>query len=190
MVAITSFLQWRFPTLPKATQRWTCNRKFLKLKDIWQCPLFLLAKTSVLCLRTSILTTSVYSRSHRFESMTTVDFLDDRALRRGGGGGGGTKKRWLSPTPITLLTEDSQHTQPRVSQAKRPFVPTTTTALQTADCAQRNSQQAQRRQHAEPKAGAEWGQRVGPRQGIHFGPPDVHVRAEKHENTSTLSFLN
>ena len=92
--------------------------------------------------------------------------------------------------PFTLLAENSQYTQPRVSKTKRPLDPVTRTTLQAADGAEGKSQQDQTRQHAEPKAGTERSQGTGPRQRVHFWSSDVNVRAEKREHTSTLSFLS
>jgi hypothetical protein len=102
---------------------------------------------------------------------------------------GGSSRSRLSMIPFTLLAEDSQRTQPWVPKTKRPLDPFTWTTLHAADDAQCQRQEAQSRQYAEPKVGTERCQETGPRQRVHFWSSDVHVRAEKHEHTSTLSYL-
>lgn len=92
--------------------------------------------------------------------------------------------------PFTLLAEDSKHTQTRVPKTKRPLDPVIWTMLHAADDAQGKCQEAQGRQHAEPKAGTERSQGTGPRERVHFWSSDVHVRAKKHETTFTMSYLN
>jgi len=128
----------------------------------------------------------------------TLCVLDDSALklwtqrqlfRQSMSVWGGSSRSRLSMIPFTLLAEDSQSTQPWVSKTKRPLDPVTWTMLHAADDAQGQRQEAQSRQHAEPKAGTERSQGTGPRQRVHFWSSDVHVRAEKHENTTTLSYL-
>ena len=103
---------------------------------------------------------------------------------------GGSSRNRLPMIPFTLLAEDSQHTEPWVPKTKRPLDPVTWTTLHTADDGQGQCQEAQSRQHAEPKAGTERSQGTGPRQRVHFWSSYVHVRAGKHQHTSTLSYLS
>jgi hypothetical protein len=51
----------------------------------------------------------------------------------------------------TLLTEDSQYTQPCISKTKRPLIPVAMATLDVTDSGESKCQETQSSQHAEPK---------------------------------------